>query len=773
MADGGQPGTAMHLSHWGAYRVEARDGRVVGVTPFEEDPDPSPLVEAMPDVVHHECRIAEPMVRQGFLKKGHNSDGAGRGVEPFVPVSWDTALDLVAAELTRVKNDYGNNSIYGISGWGSAGVFHAASEQLKRFLNRFGGYVDQVTNYSFGAASVILPRVVGSMEPVAQPTAWPTIVGHTQLMLLFGGIAPKNSQLSKNGVTTHQTQNWLRKARDAGMEFVQVSPIKGDMADGLGAEWLAARPGSDVAVMLGLAHTLLVEGLHDTEFLDRYCVGFDRFSTYLLGETDGVAKDADWAASLSELDAEVLRNLARRMAANRTMISVSYSVQRGDHGEQPCWAAIALAAMLGQIGLPGGGFGIGYGSNGHIGEPSPRIPQPGLPTGANRAGEFIPVARVVDMLLNPGESYDFNGERRTYPDIRMIYWCGGNPFHKQQDINRFLRAWQKPETIIVHEPWWTAAARRADIVLPATTTLERNDIGAAVRERYFVAMQQAIPPVGKARNEYDIYTDLAERLGFRDAFTDGRSEMDWLRHMYGESRKKAARRGVEMPDFDSFWDAGHLEFAAHEDPPVLFEGFREDPNAAPLKTPSGKIEIFSETIDGFDYDDCPGHPAWIEPEEWLGAEKARRHPLHMLSNQPSHRLHSQMDFSPASRANKVGGREPVLIHPEDAAVRGIADGDVVRMFNDRGACLAGAIVADTIRPGVVCLATGAWFDPVDPNDIGSLDKHGNPNVLTLDKGTSKLAQCCTAQSTLVEIERYEVEPPAITAFDAPATVNTG
>ncbi|MBT5051396.1 MAG: molybdopterin guanine dinucleotide-containing S/N-oxide reductase [Rhodospirillaceae bacterium] len=772
MADGGPTKTAMHLSHWGAYRVDSRDGRLVGVSPFEGDPEPSPLIQAMPDVVHHECRIAEPMVRQGFLEHGAESDGAGRGVEPFVPVSWDRALDLVAAELARVKSEHGNNSIYGISGWGSAGVFHAASEQLKRFLNRFGGYVDQVTNYSFGAASVILPRIVGSMEPVAQPTAWPTIVENTQLMLLFGGIAPKNSQLSKHGVIVHETQNWLRKARDAGMSFVQVSPIKDDMAGDLSAEWLAARPGSDVAIMLGLAHTLLVEELHDPDFLARYCVGFEKFSAYLLGDTDGVAKDADWAAALSELDADNLRQLARRMAAGRTMISVSYSVQRGDHGEQPCWAAIALAAMLGQIGLPGGGFGIGYGSNGHIGEPSPRIPQPGLPTGANRAGEFIPVARVVDMLLNPGESYDFNGETRTYPDIRLIYWCGGNPFHKQQDINRFLRAWQRPETIIVHEPWWTAAARRADIVLPATTTLERNDIGAAVRDRYFVAMQQAIPPVGNARNEYDIYTDLAERLGFREAFTDGRSEMDWLRHMYEESRKKAARRNVAMPDFDQFWDDGHLEFSAHEEPPILFGGFREDPANAPLKTPSGKIEIFSETIHGFNYDDCPGHPAWLEPAEWLGSDKTARHPLHMLSNQPRHRLHSQRDFSPASKASKIGDREPVQIHPDDAAARGISDGDIVRLYNDRGACLAGAIVTDAIRPGVVCLSTGAWFDPIDPSHIGSLDKHGNPNVLTLDKGTSKLAQTCSAQSTLIEMERYEGDPPAITAFDLPVTVGS-
>ena len=771
MAEPGRTNTVMHLSHWGAYRVEVHDDRLVGVTAFERDPAPSPLIQAMPEVVHHTCRIAEPMVRKGFLDDGIGSDRAGRGIEPFVPVSWEQALDLVAGELARIKEVHGNEAIYAVSGWASAGQFHAARQQLSRFLNRFGGFVDQVTNYSFGAASVILPRVVGTMEPVSQPTSWSSIVENTDLMLLFGGIAPKNSQLSKNGVAAHETQRWLVKARGAGTVFVQVSPIRDDMAGELSAEWLPARPNTDVAIMLGLAHTLLVEGLHDEAFLARYSIGFERFRAYLLGEGDGVVKDADWAAALSGLDAGTLRTLARRLAAGRSMISVSYSVQRADHGEQPCWSAVALAAMLGQIGLPGGGFAIGYGSNGLNGNPSPRVPQPGLPMGANPAGAFIPVARVVDMLLNPGGRYDFNGEVRTYPDVRMVYWCGGNPFHKQQDINRFLRAWQRPETIVVHEPWWTPAARRADIVLPVTTTLERNDIGAAPNERFFVAMQQAVSPVGKARNEYDIYADLAERLGFRDAFTEGRDEMGWLRHMYDVARQKAARKKLEMPDFEGFWRNGYVEFPAPATPNVLFEAFREDPVGSPLKTPSGRIEIFSETIDGFGYDDCPGHPAWIEPAEWLGSDRVARFPLHMVSNQPRHRLHSQMDFAAASQSHKVRGREPVSIHPDDARDRGIRNGDVVRLFNDRGACLAGAVVTDSIRPGVVCLATGAWLDPLDPADIGSLDKHGNPNMLTLDKGTSKLAQSCAAQTTLIEIERYEDDPPPITAFETPTTAD--
>jgi len=755
-------------SHWGLYDAEVEDGTLVAVRPFPADPHPTALANALPSAVHHRSRIAQPMVRKGFLARGAESDPAGRGVEPFVPVPWDEALDLVAAELTRVESTYGNESIYGSSGWASAGVFHYAQSQLFRFLNGMGGFVGQVTNYSFGAASVIVPHVVGSLEPVVGAiTSWPTIRDHTQLMVMFGGMAPKNTQLNGGGLARHTDSDWLGEVRRAGVEFVNISPFRDDAAQGLDAEWLPVRPNTDTALMLALAHTLLADGLHDPEFLERYCVGADVFEAYLRGESDGRPKDAEWAAPITGIEAAAIRRLARRMAAHRTMISVSWSIQRADHGEQPYWAAICLAAILGQIGTPGGGFGFGYCATGGLGQPRGGWPRVELDAGENGVTTTIPVARVADMLLAPGAPYEFNGEHRTYPDIRLVYWCGGNPFHKVQDLNRLLRAWTKPETIVVHDHWWTPTARRADIVLPCTTTIERNDLGASADGTLY-AMQRAIEPVGESRTEYAIYSALSSRLGFAARFTEGRSESDWLRHLYASAREQAAKQDVEMPDFDAFWETGHVAFSPPDPPPVLFESFRRDPDAHALRTPSGRIEMFSETIDGFGYDDCPGHPVWLEPAEWLGSDKARLHPLHLLSNQPKSRLHSQLDCGDVSRAAKVADREGLSLHPEDAASRGIRDGDVVRVFNERGACLAGAIVTDAIRPSVVNLSTGAWFDPVDPGAIGSLDKHGNPNVLTIDKGTSRLAQSPTAQTTLVEVERLEGAAPEITAFELPA-----
>jgi biotin/methionine sulfoxide reductase len=615
----------------------------------------------------------------------------------------------------------------------------------------------------------IVPRVLGDNNALGgRMTSWDGIVEHTELFVAFGGLPLRNDQVGTAGAATHELEPWLRQAAAKGVRFVNVSPFRDDMADFLNAAWLAPRPGSDTALMLGLAHTLETEDLADRAFLDRYTVGYAEFRKYLMGESDGRPKDADWAASLSEIPAETIRGLARQMAASRTMLSISYSLQRGEHGEQPYWMLITLAAMLGQIGLPGGGFGLGYGSIAGMGMPRGPMVIPRMPTGKNETGSFIPVARIADLLLNPGGEYDFDGERRTYPEIRLVYWCGGNPFHHHQDLNRLIGAWRRPDTVVVHEPWWTATARYADIVLPATTTLERNDIGIGERDRILTAMHQAIPPVAEARNDYDIFAGLARRLGFEAAYTEGRDEMGWVRHLYEMAREQAAQHRLNWPDFETFWAEGQVAVPLPDRPTVLYEAFRADPEANPLKTPSGKIEIHSETVAGFGYDDCPGHATWLRPSEWLGSGLAHTYPLHMLSSQPKTRLHSQLDQGRTAQADKISGREPVYISRVDAAARGISDGDVVRLFNGRGEVLAGARLTEALRPGVVHLPTGAWYDPAEPGMVGSLDKHGNPNVLTLDKGTSKLAQGPSAQTALVEIERFDGALPEIAAFTPPA-----
>ncbi|HKF64776.1 MAG TPA: molybdopterin guanine dinucleotide-containing S/N-oxide reductase [Dongiaceae bacterium] len=756
-------------SHWGAIEAHVEDGRLTAVKPFAKDSNPSPIINSLAGAVYHRSRIERPMVRAGYLADGIARDRAKRGAEPFVPVSWDKALALVAAELARVKATHGNEAIYaGSYGWGSAGRLHNACNLLHRFLNLFGGFTDSVGSYSCAAAEAVVPHILGDFNQVLKTqTDWRSIAENSRLVLAFGGMPPKNSQIASGGQGNHGTRDWLKRAHQSGVEFVYVGPVMSDMADFLGAEWIRPRPNSDTALMLGMAHTLLAEGLHDRAFLDRYTTGFERFRAYLMGESDGRPKTADWVSALTGLEAETIRGLARRMAGARSMITISWSLQRGDHGEQSYWAAITLAAMLGQIGLPGGGIGFGYSNTGNMGAPAEGISRQRIPEGENPIDRFIPVARIADMLLNPGTTIDFDGQRITYPDIRLIYWAGGNPFHHHQDLNRFLGAWRKPETVIVHEPWWTPLARYADIVLPATTTFERNDIGGATRDPFILAMQKAIEPVAEARDDYRIFADLAARFGIAEAFTEGRSEMEWLRHFYEADREQLFRRNIDLPEFESFWAAGHVELPAPDQPIVFLEAFRRAPDLYPLPTPSGKIEIFSEKVASFGYDDCPGHAAWIEPAEWLGSPLAARYPLHLISNQPSTRLHSQLDIGVVSGDGKVKGREPVWIHPSDAAPRGIADGDIVRVFNDRGAVLAAAVVTERVQPCAIQLATGAWYDPESPGAPGSLCKHGNPNVLTLDKGTSRLGQGPSAHSCLVDVAPWRGPVPEVTAFEPP------
>jgi biotin/methionine sulfoxide reductase len=305
------------------------------------------------------------------------------------------------------------------------------------------------------------------------------------------------------------------------------------------------------------------------------------------------------------------------------------------------------------------------------------------------------------------------------------------------------------------------------VVLPATAPLERDDIGASSLDRFMVAMKKAIEPPGASWTDFAIFRGLAERMGVGATFDEGRDEAEWLQLIYERARERAAQADMHWPDFDRFWDAGFVEIAPASKPYVIFEEFRKDPVGHRLETPSGRIEIFSETLAGFGDADCPGHPTWLAPDEWLGSPRAARFPLHLLTTQPATRLHGQMDMGEVSQESKVAGREPMRINPADAGRRGIANGDVVRVFNDRGAILAGAVLADAIRPGVIQIATGAWYDPEVPGEIGSLDKHGNPNVLTPDRGTSKLAQGPTAQSTLVEVEKLSIEAPPVSAFDPP------
>ena len=759
-------------SHWGVYEFVVKNGRLTALNPFSHDRDPSPIGPSIIDLLEDPTRITKPAVRESWLRGGPGTATHKRGSERFITLSWDEAEKLVADELKRVIKNKGNQAIYaGSYGWAGAGRFHHAQSQVHRFLNSIGGYTSSKNTYSYAAAEVIIPHVLGGnlMELLTLQTSWKSVCENTQLMVAFGGLPAFNSQISNGGTGAHIQRLGVIEAAAAGTKFVNLSPRRSDVKSDIDEVWYKLRPNTDVAVMLAMAYQLLTEDLHDDYFLKKYTVGFEKFQAYLLGQKDGVPKTPAWAADISGTVEEDIIALTREMAKKRTMLTVSWSLTRQQHGEQPFWAVTALAAMLGQMGKPGGGVAYGYTITNYLGNNVFKMPYAPLPQGKNSITDFIPVARVSDMLLNPGQKFDYDGREYTYPDIDMIYWAGGNAFHHHQDLARLRKAWEKPSTVIVNEWCWNALARHADIILPCTTTLERQDIGMTPRDPFVISMDKAIEPVGEARNDYDIFAGIARCMDTEDSFTEGRSAEDWQKWIWEQSRERAEKLNVLMPDYESFREAGFYKSPDLKEDRIFLSDFFEDPDKNPLGTPSGKIEIFSETIDSFNYEDCPGHPTWMEPTEWLGA-KGKAYPLHLISNQPKTKLHSQMDNGTLSSSIKIKGHQPLEMNPDDAKSRGITQGDIVRVFNGRGSCLCGVNITTDVMPGVVIISTGSWYDPAERNDPKSMCKHGNPNVLSPDIGTSKLGQGPAAHSCLAEIEIYDGPTQDITAFNPPEII---
>lgn len=749
-------------NHWGIGLVDVEDGKIVSVQGHPKDPNPSGINANIASSLNGAARVRRPAVRLGWL------NGTGkRGQDDYVEVSWEQANELIAAEMTRVRSTFGNEAIFGGSyGWSSAGRFHHAQSQLKRFLNSQGGFVRSEGNYSYNAALVLMPHIVGPFRKhVAEATRWSVIAEHSDLVVMFGGMATRNTQVSDGGVAKHRMMDNLMACRDAGVRFVNLSPLRRDVHDSLGAEWLPPKPGTDVAVMMGLAHTLIENDLHDQDFLKKYTVGFDKVSDYLLGKQDGVAKTADWAAEISGVPARRIRSLAIEMASSRTMVTCAAGLQRADYGEQPLWMTVTLGAMLGQVGLPGGGFMCCYGVNANIGNIERPFRPGAFSQGKNPVDEFIPVAMIAEMLLNPGQDYTYNGQTRTFPDTKLLWWAGGNPFHHHQDLARLHEAFQAPETVIVNEVNWTATARHADIVVPVAAAQERMDVGAGKSDNALIPMPAHAAPPDEARVEYEIYAELSKLLGNEEAFTEGRSQLDWLQKIWDDTRTNAKAIDIDLPDFDSFMDGDFVELPDPSPQQVFLADFRDDPELNPLPTPSGKLELFSETIAGFNLPDCPGQATWF-PMRDIADGQGEAHPLYLLSGQPKTRLHSQLDNGDYSKSRKIQGREPVLINRADAETRGISDGDVVELFNTRGRCLAGAVVTDDIMPGSVFLWTGAWWDP-DFDAPQMRDRHGNPNALTQDNRTSGLSQSPASHSTLVEVALFTQELPEIQVHKPP------
>ncbi len=760
-------GRVFHATHFGPFEGVIRDGKLVGINSIVEiDARPTEMLShGILDRTYDKSRINYPMVRKSYLEGWERGDIKPelRGKEPYVRVDWDTAWGLAAKALLDTATNHGNEAIFSSSygGWSNAGTFRPNVLQ-GRLLNLMGGCTNTQGDWSAGASQISLPHIIGDMEVYSAQSAWETIRDEGEVFVLVGCDPIKNNRIEYR-VADHGMYAHWEEIRDAGVKFISINPQKTASDEYLDAEWVRIVPNTDVALFLGMAHHVLENGLEDRAYMDRYTVGSDRWIAYVKGETDGTPKTPEWAAEITRIDAAKIRELAELFAKSNTNIAGAWSLQRAQHGEMTHWAIVNFAALTGKIGKPGCGVGFSW-HYGNGGMPASGKSTPsGLGQGRNWVKGIVPASRITEALENPGKHVFYNGNTHTYPDIKVIFNAGNNFMSHQQDTNRLIRALEKVEAIISVDVWWTAAVRWADIVMPAASTLEQDDItsGGTYSNDKVYAMKKVIEPLGESLPDYELFGGLADKLGLWAQFTDSEDKMYHIRMAYEKSS------AAKHTPFEEFWEKGYARMEVPEEARkwTRHGAFYEDPDKNPLHTTSGKIEMYCEDFAKMEIDDMPPMPMWMEKHEYLG--NAKEGQLHVVSPHPWFRLHSQMDQSENLRKlYKIQGREPVRINTQDAADRGIVDGDLVELYNDRGTVIAGAVVSDDIMPGVVSIYEGAWPQLDSKGRCNS----GLVNFLTSTQRSSGLTEATTANTVLCSMRKCEDPEGPNMAYEKPEII---
>lgn len=760
-------GVVPHATHYGPLLATVEKGRIVKIEAQASDKMPTAmLTEGVLDRTYDKTRVVGAMVRKSYLeweqngRKGSNKPEL-RGKDEWVQVSWDTALGLTAKAILDTIEKYGNEGCFSSSygGWSHAGIFRPNVLQ-GRFFNLLGGSSVTTGDYSAGAGQILLPMVIGDMEVYSPQTAWEQLRDNTELVVFIGCDPDKNNRIEYT-VCDHEMYSGWDAIKQAGCQFISINPQVTTTDEKMGSEWVRIVPNTDTALFMAMGYHLLSQNKHNQAFIDKYTVGFDKYRAHLEGKDGSAPKTPEWAEKITGIPAAKIRALAELMASKRTQLCASWAIQRAHHGEMPYWAIVNFACILGNIGLPGQGVGFSWHYGGGGTAQSGGTAPTGMSQGRNPVKKICPASRISEMLLNPGKEFTYNGSTYTFPQVKLIYNAGNNVFSHQQDLNELARAMQNVDTVICHEPWWNGSARWADIVLGATTTLERNDISSAgtysIDKVY--AMKQVVAPQHDALDDFEIFRRLAELFGVEYAFTEGKTPMDYVKDAY------AASTASKHTPFDKFWADGMARIPV---PPeahkwVRHGDFRADPEKNPLHTHSGKVEMYSTTIAKMAIPDMPPMPTWQEPGEYLG--NAKKGQVHVVSPHPYWRLHSQLNNSEKLRKRyTVQTREPLTISVQDAKANGIRDGDLVELHNARGALVVGARVSDKIMPGVVSLYEGAW----PQLDSKGRCNNGLVNFLTSSRGSSGLTQATTANTCIASIRKCtDADPGGTKAFDPP------
>jgi anaerobic dimethyl sulfoxide reductase subunit A len=677
------------------------DGRIVKISsdPARWNPQLPPLQACARgfgqiERVYHPDRLQHPLRRVGRR-------GGGR----FERISWDEALEEVAREMLRVRACYGNAAILDASRSGSLSVLHGRTA-AQRFLYMFGGCTELWSNMSAEAEIFAVRMTYGAKAVYKSAGREPTDYVNSKLLLLWGW---------SPGDGTFGTGTWqyLRAAKKRGARIICVDPRRTRTSSVLADEHVFIQPSTDAAALIAMAYVIASEGLYDRAYCDAHVLGFDEdhlpagapagasYLSYLNGEPDGVKKTPEWAAAITGIPAETIRHLAIEFATTKpAALQCGYAPGRTAYGEQFHRAAYALAAITGNVGICGGSSGVSNGATGRMGIKS-------LPSGTNPIDARVASPLLADLLAR--------GKAGGYPaDIKLIYSTGGDLFNQAPNVNKMVRSLGEVQFLVAQDHFLTPTARYADIVLPATTFWERNDVHTpwAGAGHYAIFMQQAIAPMGECRNDIDIFADLASRVGIK-GYSD-HSERAWLHELTREA----------VDDFDAFAANGLARFAPPSDA-VAFAREIRDPERHRFTTPSGKIEIYSMALaanpDPYGLGPVAPIPTWVPPFREDG-----RYPLKLLTPKSRARTHSIHSNQPL--LGRVD-RDDVWLHPTDAHARGIRQGDLVRVFNDRGAVVLPARVTDRIAPGAVSIKEGAWFTP----DADGTDVRGCANVLTDDR----------------------------------------
>lgn len=643
-----------------------------------------------PSVVYHPDRLTRPMIAV-----------TGSGRRQFRPAGWDEALDLVAEKLRETHARYGPEAVMRIGGSGACrGALHNTAQLTKRFLGLSGGFTDTCGSYSSEATDFIKPFMYGTGAVGIDVKT----LRYSKLIILWGF----NAADTRFGP---ETEAVLAQARQRGTQIVVIDPRRTRTVTRYADWWIPVYPGTDAALMQALLYCILRDRREDRRFIDTYSVGFEELEAHILGRDGSAVKSPEWAAGLCGVPAEEIERLARVYAGARpAALLPGLSVQRTIGGEQADRMGGVLQLALGNVGRLGGSTGAGQWNV----LPGPRCGR--IPVPPNPAGSGVPVYRWADAVLE--------GRAGGYPaDIALLYNVGGNFAVQSSDTQKVLRAFDKADFVVTHDYFMTDTARRSDVVLPVTTFVERSDILFS-HTNYLYYSAAAIEPVGGARNDWDIFAELAGRLGFREAFTGGKSDGEWLEHFLHHS---------EVRDISAFLKNGI--YAGEDQYRVGLSDFVRNPDQYPLATESGRIEVACGALEAAGGSRIPVYSHYAE----LGFA------LRLVTPHDRFRNNSQFDnLTEFARSAENG----VLIHPQDAAARGIGEGDEVIVSSANGRMCSIAHLSSDILVGVISCTQGKWF--------GQRGEGAAVNILTSSRPTLP-SQGARTHSVMVNICKKELQ----------------